>query len=67
MIGHQIGHRLLHHPCRLDDLRQEHLAGAEQVADDVHAVHQRAFDHVERPGACRRASSVSASMESVMP
>ena len=24
-------------------------ARAEQVADDVHAVHQRAFDHRERP------------------
>ncbi len=29
---------------------QEHLAGAEQLADDVHAVHQRAFDDVERLG-----------------
>ncbi len=28
----------------LDDLRQEHLAGAEQVADLLHAVHQRPFD-----------------------
>ena len=43
---HQPGHRLLHHPGRLDHLRQEHLAGAEQVADHVHAVHQRAFDDV---------------------
>ncbi len=46
--GHEIGHRLLHDACRFDDLRQKHLAGAEQVADDVHAVHQRAFDHVKR-------------------
>ena len=48
-IGHEVRHRLLHHPCRLDDLRQKHLAGAEQVADDVHAVHQRTFDHLDRP------------------
>ena len=27
---------------------QEHLPGAEQVADDLHAVHQRALDHLER-------------------
>ena len=47
-VGHQIGDRLLHHPRRFHHLRQEHFAGAEQVADDVHAVHQRAFDHVER-------------------
>ena len=47
-IGQQLRHRLLHDASRLDDLRQEHLAGAEQVADDVHARHQRAFDDVER-------------------
>ena len=40
---------LLHHPRRLHDLRQEHLAVAEQVTDDVHAVHQRALDDLERP------------------
>ena len=45
---HQVGDRLLHDAGRLDHLRQEHLARAEQVADDVHAGHQRAFDHVER-------------------
>src|SRR2546427_9897681 len=44
----QVGHGLLHHAGALDDLRQEHLAGAEQVPDDVHPRHQRAFDHVER-------------------
>ena len=46
-------HGLLHHARRLDDLRQEHLARAEQVADDIHAVHQRPFDHVDRPAAGR--------------
>ena len=50
-VGDQVRHRLLHHARRLDHLRQEHLAGAEQVADDVHAVHQRAFDHVQRAAA----------------
>ena len=45
----QIGDRLLHHPGALDHLRQEHLARAEEVADDVHPVHQRPFDDVERP------------------
>ena len=40
----QIGDRLLHHARALDDLREEHLARAEEVADDVHAVHQRPFD-----------------------
>jgi hypothetical protein len=44
----EVGHRLLHHPRRLDDLRQEHLARAEEVADDVHAVHERTLDHLER-------------------
>ena len=54
-VGLQVGDRLLHHARRLHDLRQEHLAGAEQVADDVHAGHQRALDDVQRlrqpPGA----------------
>ncbi len=50
-VGQQMGHGLLHHPRTLDDLGQEHLARAEQVADHVHAVHQRAFDDVQRPPA----------------
>ena len=45
---HQMGDGLLHHARRLDHLRQEHPSRAEQIADDVHAVHQRAFDHRER-------------------
>ena len=47
----QVGDGLLHHSRRLHHLRQEHLAGAEQVADDVHAVHQRSLDHLDRPAA----------------
>ena len=46
--GHKVGDRLLHHPGGLHHLRQEHFPGAEQVADHVHAVHQRAFDDVQR-------------------
>ena len=41
--------RLLHRARALDHLRQEHLAGAEQVADVLHAVHQRPFDDLDRP------------------
>ena len=44
----QIGDRLLHHTRAFDDLRKKHLAGAEEVADHVHAVHQRPFDDGER-------------------
>src|SRR5207237_796380 len=40
---------LLHGARALDDLRQEHFARAEEIADDLHAVHQRPFDDVERP------------------
>ncbi len=39
----------LHGARALDHLRQKHLAGAEQLADDLHPVHQRAFDHLEGP------------------
>src|SRR5215472_7315687 len=48
-IGKQIGDRLFHHPRRLYDLWQEHLAGAEKITDDVHASHQRALDDMQRP------------------
>ena len=47
-VGDQVRHGLLHHACRFHHLRQEHLARAEQVADHVHAGHQRAFDHFDR-------------------
>ncbi len=43
---------LLHDARRLDDLGQEHLAGAEQVADDIHAGHQGSFDDIERALGC---------------
>ena len=51
--GNQVRHRLLHDAGRLHHLRQEHLALAEQVADHVHAVHQRPFDHLDRTAAAR--------------
>ena len=38
----------LHRASALDHLRQEHLPRAEEVADDLHPVHERTFDHVER-------------------
>ena len=53
--GDEVRDRALHHAGRLHHLRQEHLARSEQVADDVHAVHQRAFDHLDRPGERLRA------------
>ena len=43
----QIGHCLFHHTGRFHDLRQEHLTGAKQVTNDVHAIHQGAFDDVK--------------------
>ena len=66
-VRHQMRHRLLHDASRLHHLRQEHLPGAEQVADHVHAVHQRTLDHSIGRGNLRRASSVSATMCVVMP
>ena len=47
-IGLQVRHRLFHHAGTLYHLGQEHLAGAKQVANDVHAIHQRPFDHLDR-------------------
>ena len=47
--GQEMRHGLLHHAGGFHHLRQEHLARAEQVADDAHAAHQRALDDVQRP------------------
>ena len=44
----EVSHRLLHHTRRFDHLRQEHFPFAKQIADHVHAVHQRAFNHFNR-------------------
>ena len=41
-------HRLLHHAGAFHHLRQEHFALPEQIAHDIHAIHQRAFDNVQR-------------------
>ena len=68
--GQQLGDGLLHHPRALDDLGQEHLARAEQVADDLHAVHQRPFDDLDRslvPLATSRLFTSSSTMKSTMP
>ena len=45
---HEIRHGFFHHARGLDDLRQKHFARAEQIADDVHAGHERAFDDLQR-------------------
>ena len=39
----------LHDTRRFHDLRQEHLAGTKQIAHDIHSIHQRAFDDLQRP------------------
>ena len=56
-IRQQIRNGLLHHPGRFHHLGQEHLACAKEVADDIHTVHQRALDHLDR--AAPRGSDLS--------
>ena len=46
--GLEVGDGLLHRARGLHDLREEHLPRAEQVAHDLHPVHQRPLDHLER-------------------
>ncbi len=48
-VRNQHGDGFLHHARGFHHLRQEHLARAEQIADHVHAVHQRTFDDIQRP------------------
>ena len=62
----EVGDRGLHHLGRLQHERQLHLAGAEQLADGLHAVEQRVVDDGQRrprrpaprpgrpPGRCAR-------------
>ena len=42
----QVVHCVLHDLCRLDDLRQEHLAVPEELSDFFHSVHKRALNDV---------------------
>ena len=42
--GFKVGDGRLHHAGGADDLGEEHLSFAEELADDAHAVHQRSFD-----------------------
>ena len=44
----QMRYGLLHHAGGFDHLRQEHFALAEQITHHIHAVHQRAFDDLDR-------------------
>ena len=44
-------HRQLHDAGGFDDLGQKHFARAKQIANHIHAVHQRAFNHMQRPAA----------------
>ena len=68
MNGQQVGDGLLHDAGTLDHLRQEHLAGAEEIADDVHAVHERPFDDRQRRGRTSGGPPRRpASMKSAMP
>ena len=46
----KVGHRLFHYTGGFHHLRQEHFAFAEQIADHVHAVHQRPFNDLNRAG-----------------
>ena len=43
-VGNEVGDGAFHHARRFHDLWQEHLAAAEEIADDVHAVHQGPFN-----------------------
>ena len=53
--GFQQGNSGFHHAGTLDDLRQEHLAGTEEVTHCVHALHQGLFDDVNGVGVLRQA------------
>ncbi len=49
-IRSEVGDRLFHDAGAFDHLWEEHLSGAEEITDHVHAVHQGPFDDGERRG-----------------
>ncbi len=51
--GDEMRHGGLHDPGALHDLREEHLAGPEKVADAIHPGHERPLDHVEGPSSAQ--------------
>jgi hypothetical protein len=61
--GLQIRDALFHHAGAFHDLRQEHFACAEEIADDAHAVHERAFDDEQRLAELVERLLVSTSMK----
>ena len=46
----QVSHGLLHDTRALDHLREKHFSGAEQIADDIHPIHERPFDDGQSGG-----------------
>src|ERR1039457_345647 len=46
--GREVSHGLLHDAGGFDHLGQKHFAGAEEIPDHAHAVHQRALNHQQR-------------------
>ena len=44
---HKVPDRFFHYACRLNDLRQKHFSGTEQIADNVHTIHKRSFNDIE--------------------
>jgi hypothetical protein len=49
-VRQEIGDRFFHDAGAFDHLGQKHFAVAEEIPDDAHAFHQRAFDDFERGG-----------------
>ena len=47
-VRNQMRHGLLHDPRTFDDLWQKHLALTKQITHQIHAVHERPFDHMQR-------------------
>ena len=46
-VRHQMRHGLFHHARGLHHLWQEHLAFTKQITNDVHAIHQWTFYHMQ--------------------
>ena len=45
--GFKVCYSLFHDSCAFYNLRQKHFSRTKQISNDVHAIHQRAFDDMQ--------------------
>ncbi len=47
-VGDQVGNPFFHHSGTFHNLGKEHLALSKKIPHDIHAIHHRPFNHLDR-------------------